>query len=189
MSVTTTTLTTTSVTPSLRTQNPKTHQTRRMRSASILISISALLAGCSSDDAVTTSTYDGLDAALVTEATNNGEFVSRLADQPPETKAGLAQGMVINFAVCRQMLRAYEQLLTTGTAEPLPALPRPTNPESFSYDWWIRDHESMSTAVEGRDIDAVRQWIAGEGSCGEWVPVSAAEFETIQQRVASLGSN
>lgn len=151
-----------------------------------LLATVALATACGAPDDVAASTYDGLDAELVAEATENANFISRLEAQPDDTKSGLAQGMVINFAVCRQLFHAYEQLVTTGAADPLPALARPTNPESLSYDWWIKDHAAMSTAVQDRDIDAIRQWIAGEGSCGEWIPVEANTSETISDRVAAL---
>lgn len=166
----------------------RTHRPTRARRRPVVGALAAIVlaTACGSSDGVAASTYEGLDAALVAEATQNANFVSRLDEQPDDTRAGLAQGMVINFAVCRQLLRAYEQLVTTGTADPLPPLSRPTNPESFSYDWWLEDHAAMSAAVRDRDVDAVRQWVAGEGSCGEWIPVSSDAPETIRERVAAL---
>lgn len=163
-------------------------RTRQRTSAIVLALTVTLVPACSSEEAVAASTYAGLDQTLVAEATTNANFVDRLAEQPDDTKAGLAQGMVINFAVCRQLLHAYGQLVTTGSADPLPALPKPTSPSEFSYEWWVKDHASMTTAVANRDVDAVRRWLTGDGSCGEWVPAAPGNPETISERVAQLGT-
>lgn len=177
--------------PSHRNHRSIRPQRRALIAVAVIVGVAALAivalatAGDSSDD-IAAATYDGLDPTLVAEATQNANFVNRLEEQPDETKAGLAQGMVINFEVCRQLLHAYEELVTTGSAEPLPALPKPTNPEPFSYDWWVKDHVEMSNAVLDRNVDAIRGWIAGEGSCGEWIPATGRDPETISERVAAL---
>jgi hypothetical protein len=145
---------------------------------------SVLLGGCSGDEPADATYFAGLDPAVVTEVLQNPAVQERIQGDSREDREMRLQGSVINFVVCRDLLRVYRTWVTTGAApEPAP-LPAPEDPRA---DWRTEFSHVLRAAGSG-DPDQLRQALTGEGTCGSWIPATPGQpaGPTIEDAIRAL---
>ena len=137
-----------------------------------------LLAGCS--DSILSSPdsdiFQGLDPTVVSEVLENPAVRAKIERWAKEDQPGLAQGIVINFIVCRDMLYDYQQWQNTGIAPTLRPLPRPANPDPITAEDWELIYIDIKGSIESGDPEQLRDLLTGEGSCGEWIPAQPGDI-------------
>lgn len=131
----------------------------------------------------------GLDSNVTTEMLANPIAVRRLRDeQGRAAKESLAQGMAINFTVCRDVLRVYEEWLKSGTPPELGPLPEPNSPRQPAMQNWNDAYLDLQERMASGDPDRLKEFLTGEGSCGEWIPATpgVGSGPTIEEVVRKL---
>lgn len=73
------------------------------------------------------------------------------------------------------MLRAYQSWIKTGTPPTLNLLPIPANPDADTTKHWEMRYSDILTSIESGDPEQLRNWIIGDGSCGEWIPAQPGD--------------
>jgi len=147
---------------------------RKARRAVVVAALGlTLLTGCGQDDtglSPDADYYAGLDPKVVAEYVANPVVQQKLAQDTPEERPSLAQGGAINFIVCRDSLRVYQEWLRNGKPPALAPLPKPDHPQP-SYDYWKDDYARLQALVASGDPEQLRdKWLTGDGSCGQWIP-------------------
>jgi len=129
-------------------------------------------AGCSRGAAVASSDeyFHGLDPSAVAEVLANPVAMQKISEEPPGTRGSMAQGIVINFLVCRDAARVYRKWIRVGVRPSLAPLPVPEVPMTPSYPDWERSYADLKGRIASGDIDQLRFWLTAEGSCGRWIP-------------------
>lgn len=148
-----------------------------------IVAACGVLAGCSgvTDLGAVVITPDnealeGLDSAVATEMLANPIAMERLRDeQGRAAKESLAQGMAINFSVCRDVFRVYEGWLNSGTPPELEPLPRPVSPRQPAMQAWNSSYLDLQKRVASGEADRLKDFLTGEASCGEWIPAIAGD--------------
>ena len=137
-----------------------------------------LFAGCSGSilSSPDSDVFQGLDPAVVSEILENPTVRTKIERRPKEDQPGLAQGIAINFIVCRDMLHDYQQWQNTGIAPTLRPLPRPSNPDPLTADHWELRYIDIKESIESGDPEQLRDFLTGEGSCGEWIPAQPGDI-------------
>jgi hypothetical protein len=121
---------------------------RRALIAVILFAITGCIGtGLSPDDKY----LKGLDPEVVEEALANPEVQERLEPSDGAGQQTLAQGMVINFIVCRDVARVYLGWRETGKLPPLAPLPVPDNPTTGYAQWKAQYKQLRTWHDEGTD--------------------------------------
>ncbi|ROS22959.1 hypothetical protein [Cellulomonas sp. PhB150] len=140
----------------------------------VSVSILALTACSSSEVKVDAAQpyFEGLEAAYVQEVLDNPVSRQKINEEPEDTRASMAQGIVRNFIVCRGVWDDYSKWITTGVRPDLVALPEPKNPEEPSATQWKTDYAYLESQYASGEPDQVRDWLTQPGSCGAWIPVS-----------------
>ena len=137
-----------------------------------------LLAGCS--DSILSSpdadVFQGLDPTVVSEVLANPAARAKIETEPKEGQPGLAQGIVMNFIVCRDLLKDYQQWQQTGIAPTLKPLPRPTNPDPLTDEDWELSYLDIKESIESGDPEELRDLLTGNPSCGEWIPAQPGDI-------------
>ena len=138
----------------------------------LVIWFSVVAAGCSHQGATSVDApyFEGLDQTVVGEVLNDPVALQKIEEEPSDTRESMAQGIVINFMVCRDALRVYQGWRNTGVAPSLEPLPTPTNPREPSYSDWITSYANLETRVDSGELEQLRFWLTAEGSCGRWIP-------------------
>lgn len=142
----------------------------------VLFTFCLFLVGCASDDVFDPEArhFVGLDPAVVAEVLSNPVERSRIERESPDQK-NLAQVRVINFIMCRDVLRVYQEWLKTGYVNELRDLPAPTYEEEGFYTWDY-DYESYKNILETGSIDELRESLTQEPSCGRSVPYQPGDI-------------
>lgn len=137
-----------------------------------------LLAGCSSSilSSPDADVFQGLDPTVVSEVLANPTVRTKIETEPKERQPSLAQGIVINFIVCRDLLKDYQQWQLTGIAPTLKPLPQPTNPDPLTTEGWELKYSGIKEGVDSGDPENLRDWLIGEGRCGEWIPAQPGDI-------------
>ncbi len=153
------------------------HAAAHRRLAAATASLLLLLGACSSADVASADAdhFAGLDPTVVAEVVDNPVVAQRLDEEPPETRASLAQGIARNFIVCRDAFRVYQDWITTGAPPPLAPLPIPDNPVEPSNTVWEREYEALQARIASGEPQQLRFWLTAEGSCGQWIPANPGE--------------
>ena len=143
---------------------------RQWATVVILAVLCLAVAGCTGDDVFDPDArhFDGLDPAVVAEVLSNPVERSRIERESSDQK-NLAQVRVINFIMCRDVLRVYQEWLKTGYVTELRDLPAPTYEEEGFYTWDY-DYESYKNILATGSIEELRKSLTQEPSCGRSVP-------------------
>lgn len=162
--------------------------------AACTLACAATLMGCGSEDAALppagSSIFDGLNAQVVTEVLANPDAASKITDEDSaEAQASMAQGIVINFIVCRQVAADYRSWLTTGARPALARLPTPSHPQQPSYGDWQLGRTHLQGLFDSGDPAQVRNYLTGESSCGHWIPAKPGDVSgpTIEDSLKDVG--
>ncbi|GAB3089768.1 hypothetical protein [Nocardioides zeae] len=134
--------------------------------------------------------FDGLDQAVVEEVLENPDAVGKIEDEASSSAAAsMAQGITINFVVCRRVAADYRTWVTTGAVPTLAALPEPTRPQQPSYADWQRMHDDLAALYASGDPAQVRGFLTGESSCGHWIPAEPGDVSgpTVEDVVGEIG--
>ena len=121
------------------------------------------------------SYFEGLDPDVVAEVLNDPVAAQKIEEEPEETKASMAQGIVRNYIICREAFRVYEEWTTTGQVPKLEPIPSPANPEEPSNESVEDDYSSVKAAIESGEPQQLRQRLTAEGSCGQWIPAEPGD--------------
>ena len=137
-----------------------------------------LLAGCSSSvlSSPDADVFKGLDPAVVSEVLANPAARTKIERRPKEDQPGLAQGIVMSFIVCRDLLKDYQQWQQAGIAPTLKPLPRPTNPDPLTAEHWELRYIDIKETIESGDPEELRDFLTGNPSCGEWIPAQPGDI-------------
>lgn len=129
--------------------------------------------------------FEGLDLAVVAEVLDNPVARQKIEEEPILTRASMAQGIVVNFILCRDALRVYQEWVNTGVAPNLEPPPTPTNPREPSYSSIDDYYAQFETSIDSGELDQLRLLLTAEGSCGQWIPARPrnAEGPTIKDVV------
>ena len=135
------------------------------------------LSGCgeTTEISVESEVFSGLDPVVVSEVFANTVAQQRIAEEPPETRESMAQGITRNFIVCRDAYRAYDDWIHTGTAPELEPLPIPTSPREPSSSDWTKSYQSLQDRVSSGEVQQLREWLTATGSCGQWIPATPGD--------------
>ncbi len=151
------------------------------------ISLCLALSACSGDADVSedASHFEGLDREVVAEVLSDPVAAQKIEEEPEETKASMAQGIVRNYEVCRAAFRAYHEWTTTGRAPELAPIPVPASPEEPSNEAVARDYSSVKAAILSGEPQQLRTRLTAEGSCGQWIPAEPGDREgpTIKEAI------
>jgi hypothetical protein len=144
-----------------------------------LTSALLLLTGCSPDGATELASvtspdaehFAGLDPGLVEEAMAHPHSSEALGEETSDAgRESLAQGIVRNFAVCRDAFEVYTRWVTTGDPGSLAPLPMPDSPREPSHTVWGREYAQFEDAATSGDPEQLRFRLTANGSCGQWIP-------------------
>lgn len=141
-----------------------------------------LVAGCSSEPVISAdgAAFAGLDGATVDEVLASADAMGRVEGWPDESaRLSVAQGVVRNFILCRDVAGAYSEWMVTGIAPETPALPVPDEPLEPSHGDWEVVYADLVSRFESGDPNEVRMWLTGETGCATWVPVSDTNDEPL----------
>jgi hypothetical protein len=114
--------------------------------------------------------FEGLDSGVVAEVLVDPVARQKIEEEPEDTRESMAQGIAINFMVCRDALRVYEDWIGTGVAPDLNPLPVPARPREPSYSDWETTFADLEARLASGEIEQLRFWLTAEGSCGQWIP-------------------
>ena len=87
------------------------------------------------------------------------------------------QGMVQNFAICREATRVYLEWQKSGSAPKVARSQPPSNPEQPSADDAVRAWEYYEKLAKQGDIEQLRQALTSESSCGAWIPAKPGDIK------------
>ena len=137
-----------------------------------------LLTGCS--DSILSSpdadVFQGLDPTVVSEVLANPTVRTKIERRAKDEQPGLAQGIVINFIVCRDMLRVYQEWQRSGVPPKLQPLPHHANPDPITAESWELKYSGIKESADSGDPENLRDWLIGEGRCGEWIPAQPGDI-------------
>lgn len=119
--------------------------------------------------------FDGLDPAVVAEVLSNPVERSRIERQSSDLQKRLAQVRVINFIMCRDVLRVYQEWLKTGYVSELRDLPAPTYEEEGFYTW-DNEYKRIENILATGSIDELRKRLTQQTSCGQGVPYQPGDI-------------
>ncbi len=139
-----------------------------------LLLVSACSSG-TSQPAAGSAEFGGLDKAVVSEVLHNPVAMKKISEEPVATRASMAQGIVVNFEVCRDAYRVFDAWTTTGQAPALAPLPTPTSPQEPSYTDWKVSYGLLRNRIASGEIDQLRDWLTLSGSCGTWIPAKPGD--------------
>lgn len=164
---------------------------RRVAAGAVVASFAVLLAGCGGapDLAADSEVFEGLDRAVVHEVLESPVASGKVEQAAEESRASMAQGIVRNFLQCRGAYAAYRSWVTTGTAPAVPAPSDPVVPLEPSNETTERAQVDIHTAIRSGEPARLRDFLVGEGRCGEWIPVRPGDpaGDTIADAVDALG--
>lgn len=149
-----------------------------MKRIACLVACCVLVVGaCASSKAVSAdaSYFDGLDQDVVAEVLADPVARQKIDEEPEDTRASMAQGITINYVVCRDALRVYQDWLSTGSASELAPLPVPVSPMQPSYSDWEASFAGLEARLDSGELEQLRFWLTAEGSCGQWIPAHPGE--------------
>ncbi len=163
-----------------------------LRIAAVACAALFVLSACGSgDDSVAASSdaLKGLDTAIVSEVLANPVALERINGETGSRKSGMAQGIVRNFIVCRSAFDVYNDWRLTGTPSDLVTNPEPANPVEPSNKDFADYYQRIAGAVTSGDILIFREWLTGEGSCGQWIPSEPGDpnSPTIRDAIETSG--
>ncbi len=147
------------------------------RNVALIVGFLLVVTGCDSAEplSVDASFFEGLDEVVVAEVLVNPVARQKIEEEPEDTKESMAQGIVINFVVCRDAFRVYEDWITRGVAPDLGPLPAPVSPREPSYTDWKTSYAQLETRLDSGELEQLRFWLTAEGSCGRWIPANPGE--------------
>ena len=151
----------------------------RARAQTAAVAMLLLVAGCTGVGggaafAAATSPdaehFAGLDREVVAEVMSDPIALERLGQEADADRESMAQGMVRNFAVCRDAFELYARWITTGEPGSLAPLPVPDAPREPSHGSWPGEYARFEAAVTSGDPDRLREQLTANGACGQWIP-------------------
>ncbi len=145
---------------------------------SVVVCCSAGLTGCGGEAETLSADaphFEGLDSIVVAEIIDNPDVRQKIEEEPAATKESLAQGIAINFTVCRDALRVYQELEDTGVTPALNPLPAPINPMEPSHSDWDKSYTDLVTRADSGELEQLRFWLTANGSCGPWIPATPGD--------------
>ena len=159
-----------------------------MKSLLVAISVCLMaLSACSGDAEVSKQAgyFEGLDPEVVDEVLNDPVAAQKIEEEPEETKASMAQGIVRNYVICREAFQAYREWTTTGQAPELEPMPSPDDPEEPSNESVENDYAAVKAAIESGEPQQLRLRLTAEGGCGNWIPAEPGDREgpTIKEAI------
>lgn len=166
----------------------------RQRGRSAIVALGAgvlvaLTAGCAGgpDLSADSTTFDGLDPAVVAEVRASDVAWGKVETEPERTRASMAQGIARNYVQCRAAYEAYASWVATGQVPPVPAIPEVAAALEPANTAIVRAQADIAGAVEAGDPAALRDFLVGEARCGEWIPVDPEDpSATIADAVRAL---
>lgn len=135
-----------------------------------LVGLLILAGGCGSSSIVKDDVLAGLDPAVAQEVLADPNARDTLGTFEGEQRDGLAQGMVINFIVCRDALRVLENWRSTGEQVELAPLPQPDNPVAPFFGEWQERYDDLKATYATGEVAALAEWVGGPYGCGIQVP-------------------
>jgi hypothetical protein len=114
--------------------------------------------------------FQGLDPAVVTEVLTNPIARQKIEEEPSPTRESMAQGIVINFILCRDAFRVYREWINTGSPPDLARPPVPTRPREPSSSDLESYYALFEDAIDSGELERLRFVLTAEGSCGRWIP-------------------
>ncbi|WP_431836137.1 hypothetical protein [Cellulomonas sp. Y8] len=149
-----------------------------------------LLTSCGQSEPSEDSTvFDGLDSSVVREVMDSPVAWGKVLQEEEQTRDSMAQGIVRNFIQCRSAFDAYRSWVTTGAAPDAPTLPEATHPIEPANTAIVQAQEYIEAAIDSGEPAQLRDFLVGEATCGEWIPVEEGRPDgpTIEDAVEALG--
>lgn len=134
-----------------------------------------IAASCTEGLSADADYFDGLDGTVVAEILEHPAARQKIEEEPSATRASMAQGIAVNFMVCRDALRAYQGWVSTGVAPSLGPLPKPIHPREPSFSANENQYARLAASLDSGELDQLRLSLTGEGSCGQWIPASPGD--------------
>jgi len=161
----------------------------RFRALAVLLLV---VAGCSGGPVVLSPDgdyFDGLDPALVAEVLGNPTSKWVIGSFEGEEQEQVAQGSVVNYGYCREMLRVYQEWTITGVRPELEPPRMPDSPRGDLAYWWGLTRAEAEDLLASGDIEQWRLGLANpNGNCAH-VPAKPGDISgpTIAEVVKGAG--
>ncbi|WP_203336264.1 hypothetical protein [Nocardioides limicola] len=144
--------------------------------------------------------FVGVEPSIVTEVLAHPQAQAMLDEEGTadddsgssgeERRDSLAQGIAINFVMCRATAEAYKSWLSSGVRPATPRVPTVAEPQEPSYSDWLDLQDRLDGLFMSGDPAQVRdRFLTGAGSCGEWIPAVPGDVSgpTIEDEIEDFG--
>lgn len=151
-----------------------------MTAACALACAAVLFSGCSSDGDAGVGTdsaaFAGIDGDVAREVLSNPVSSAKIEEETTESsRASMAQGIALNFIMCRSTAQLYQDWVRTGVAPELPAVPTVDEPQQPAYDDTLLTQERLGDLIASGDPAELLGFLTGESSCGHWIPATPGD--------------
>lgn len=161
-----------------------------MRIKQLLLMLLALgMAGCGPDQMATDAIhFEGLDTAVAAEVLSHPR-AQRFIDQGGDMKPNIAQAITLNFILCRDAMRAYQEWISTGLPPTLDPMPEPVHPQQYAYSDARNDYNTYEQSIQSGDPQVLLSLITGQYTCGRWIPARPGDLSGPTIEDILLGRN
>lgn len=153
--------------------------------------VALLLGACArSDPSVNDPIYEGFDQSVVAETLTIPHLQAVLSQTEGDETLDYQQGFVFGIIDCRNAFVSYKAWLTTGTPGAFPTVKLPPSMRDIPKRDTEFRRKVVSSAISSGDPAQLKARLAGDGTCGEFVPVQPGDINgpTIEDAVLSMHS-
>lgn len=152
----------------------------------VTLLVLGVLPGCSRGQSTVSAgdaIFKGLPPEVVREALAMPYVQQQLQPYDPNDPGNhiLAQAIVRNIIFCREGLRVYQTWVETGQRPTIAPGPVPETPLEPGNTSMLETYSRLEQAVKSGEPQNVKLVLAGEATCGQWVPAAPGGAQIIQQ--------
>ena len=148
-----------------------------MRIKQLFLMLLALaMVGCGPDQMTTDAIhFEGLDPEVVAEVLTHPR-AQRFINRGEDMKGNIAQAITLNFILCRDAMRAYQEWTSTGIPPTLAPLPEPVHPQQYAYSDTLYEYNTYQQSILSGDPQVLLSLITGQQTCGRWIPARPGDL-------------